>query len=213
MSDALDLAEAHNRAFNDRAWHRAPEIYSPDLVTVEPGGHVIHGIDDFLAYGKGFAEAFPDSRNEVLAITVEGNRAVVEGTYKGTHTGPLASPQGVVPPTGRTLALRFCENLRGGSGSHRNAPHLLRSDGVRAATGFDPGHCVRGAEGSAAAIGADPPRLICRGSRAIRHAREAEAATAWRERRRMVELVRVRQPRPHLERLSHRLQAEVGQGS
>jgi steroid delta-isomerase-like uncharacterized protein len=109
MSDALDLAEAHNRAFNDRAWQRAPEIYSPDLVTVEPGGQVIHGIDDFLAYGKGFAEAFPDSRNEVLAITVQGNRAVVEGTYKGTHTGPLASPQGVVPPTGRTLALRFCE--------------------------------------------------------------------------------------------------------
>lgn len=109
MSEALDLAEAHNRAFNERAWHRAPEIYSPDLVTVEPGAGVIHGIDGFLAYGKGFAAAFPDSRLEVLAITVQGNRAVVEGTYKGTHTGPLASPQGVVPPTGRTLALPFCD--------------------------------------------------------------------------------------------------------
>ena len=111
MSDALKLTEAHNRAFNDRAWHRGAEIYSPDLVTEEPGGIVIHGIDAFLAYAKTLSDAFPDSRIEVLGITVEGNRAVVEGTLRGTHTGPLASPQGVVPPTGRPLALRFCETF------------------------------------------------------------------------------------------------------
>jgi predicted ester cyclase len=80
-------------------------------VTEEPGAVILHGVDRFIAHGKGLAEAFPDSRLEVLGSTVQGNRAVVEGTYNGTQTGPLASPQGVVPPTGRTLALRFCETF------------------------------------------------------------------------------------------------------
>jgi predicted ester cyclase len=39
----------------------------------------------------------------------ERRRMTEKRTCKGTHTGPLASPQGMVPPTGRTLALRFCE--------------------------------------------------------------------------------------------------------
>jgi len=55
------------------------------------------------------AQAFPDSRLEVHTLIEAGNRVVVEGAYAGTHTGPLASPQGTVPPTGRTLALPYCE--------------------------------------------------------------------------------------------------------
>ena len=109
MSDARDLAEAHCRAFNERAWHRAAEYNSPDLVTVVPGGGTIKGIDAFVEFGKAFARAFPDARLEVSAVTVEGNRAVVEGVFAGTHRGPMVSPQGEVPPTGRKLALPYCD--------------------------------------------------------------------------------------------------------
>jgi steroid delta-isomerase-like uncharacterized protein len=107
MTEARDLAEAHARAFNERAWNKAPELYAPDLEVVEPGG-TTHGIDAFLKHARGFAEAFPDSRMEVTAIIDLGSRAVVEGVYSGTHTGPLATPQGQVPPTGRTLRLPIC---------------------------------------------------------------------------------------------------------
>ncbi len=38
MSEPRDLAEAHVRAFNERAWQRAADIYAPDIEVVEPGG-------------------------------------------------------------------------------------------------------------------------------------------------------------------------------
>jgi steroid delta-isomerase-like uncharacterized protein len=107
MSEASDLTEAHVSAFNDRAWKRATHIYAPDLEVVEPGGTTV-GIEDFLRHAQGFATAFPDSRMQVTTMIYSGDRAVVEGVYTGTHTGPLATPQGQVPPTGRTLRLPIC---------------------------------------------------------------------------------------------------------
>ena len=107
MSEARDLAEAHIRAFNERAWSRAAEIYAPDLITVEPAG-TTHGIEAFVGHGQGFAAAFPDSQMEITTIIESGGHAVAEGVYSGTHTGPLAAPQGEVPATGRTLRLPIC---------------------------------------------------------------------------------------------------------
>jgi steroid delta-isomerase-like uncharacterized protein len=122
MSEARELAEQHNRTFNERAWSRASQIYSPDLVTVEPGAGTIHGIEAFIGFAQGFAQAFPDSRLEVRSITEDGDRVIVEGAYTGTHTGPMASPQGEVPPTGRTLNLPYCdvfEVIAGRIATHR----------------------------------------------------------------------------------------------
>jgi len=108
MPEARDLAELHMRSFDERAWSRAPQIYAPDIVSVQPGGTTIEGLDAFVAFGRGFATAFPDSHHEVRSIIESGNVAVAEVTFTGTHTGPLATPQGEVPPTGRTVRLPAC---------------------------------------------------------------------------------------------------------
>lgn len=108
MSEATRLAEGHVQAFNDRAWHRGSDLYAPDLTVVEPGG-TSTGIDPFLQHAKGFVTALPDSRMEVTAVIESGNRVVVEGVYAGTHTGPLVTPQGEVPGTGRSLSLPLCD--------------------------------------------------------------------------------------------------------
>jgi steroid delta-isomerase-like uncharacterized protein len=109
MSETRELAEQHYRAFNERAWDQAPQIYSPDIVTVEPSMGTVHGIDAFLGFAKGFAQAFPDSRLEVTTVTESGNRVAIEGVYRGTHTAPMMTAQGEVPATGRTLALPHCD--------------------------------------------------------------------------------------------------------
>ncbi|HKT03091.1 MAG TPA: ester cyclase [Rugosimonospora sp.] len=107
MSEAAELAREHHRAFNDRAWSRAPQLYSPDVVMIEPGG-TSHGIDAFLAHSQGFARAFPDSRAEITSLIEAGDLVAVEAVYTGTNTGPLATPAGELPPTGQALTLPYC---------------------------------------------------------------------------------------------------------
>src|SRR5258708_33869766 len=78
----------------------------------EEGG----GIEPYLATARGFITAMPDSRMEMTAIIESGNRVVGEGTYSGTHTGPLGTPQGEVPPTGRKLMLPLCDVIEVAAG-------------------------------------------------------------------------------------------------
>ena len=109
MGEAHDLAQRHIDAFNNRTWNDATSIYSPDLVTIEPSAGTMNGIDEFVAMASGFAAALPDSRLVVGQITEDGDRVIVEGKYTGTHTAPMQTPQGVVPPSGRSLDLPYCE--------------------------------------------------------------------------------------------------------
>jgi steroid delta-isomerase-like uncharacterized protein len=115
MSEARELAERHVITFNERAWSRVSELYAPDLVMTEPAG-TVQGIDPFLEHSKGFVTGLPDSRMEVTAIIESGNRVVIEGVYSGTHTGPLGTPQGEVPPTGRILMLPLCDVIEVAAG-------------------------------------------------------------------------------------------------
>ena len=115
MSEARELAEKHVSAFNERAWSGAHELYAPDLVMIEPSG-TTHGIEPYLQTAKGFITAMPDSRMDVTAIIESGDRVVVEGTYSGTHTGPLGTPRGEVPPTGRKLNLPLCDVIEVAAG-------------------------------------------------------------------------------------------------
>lgn len=108
MAEPRELAEMHVQVFNCRAWSKAPDIYAPDIVMIEPVG-ATHGIDGYLGTAKGFVTAFPDSRFDVTAVIASGNSVVMEGVYSGTHTGPLTTPQGEVAPTGRTLELTLCD--------------------------------------------------------------------------------------------------------
>jgi steroid delta-isomerase-like uncharacterized protein len=115
VSEARELAEGHVRAFNERAWSRASELYAPDVVMIEPAG-TTQGIESFLDLERGFVMALPDSRMEVTAIIESGNYVVVEGAYSGTHTGPLGTPRGEVPATGRKLRLPLCDVIEVAAG-------------------------------------------------------------------------------------------------
>jgi len=109
MSEARDLAEWHERAFNTRDWGKAGDIYSPDVESSAPGVGTITGIEPFIGFAKGFVAALPDSQLVPELVVEDGNRVVVEGRYTGTHTGVLVTPQGDVPGTGRTLDLPYVD--------------------------------------------------------------------------------------------------------
>lgn len=106
MTSLKSLVETHYENMATANMARELEIFAPDVVTVEPGG-TIHGIDDFLAHERVFQRAFPDAHVVPRSFTEAGNRIAVQGAFVGTHTGPLASPAGEIPPTNRGLELLF----------------------------------------------------------------------------------------------------------
>jgi steroid delta-isomerase-like uncharacterized protein len=64
-------------------------------------GYVYEGPEEVAAYFEETRRAFPDQRNEPLALHHADDAVLVEAVIRGTHTGPLRS----LPPTGRAFEL------------------------------------------------------------------------------------------------------------
>src|SRR5258708_22315428 len=102
MSENRRLVERQYENVNNNDFSHVWEVLSPDVVTVQPPA-TMQGIDQFLGFAKDFRKAYPDARMAAEESIEAGDRIAIQGVYTGTHTGPLASPQGEVPATGRTL--------------------------------------------------------------------------------------------------------------
>ena len=64
-------------------------------------GEVYDGAEQVMEYFDSSRRAFPDQRNELLALHHTDDAVCVEAVVRGTHDGPL----GGLPPTGRAYEL------------------------------------------------------------------------------------------------------------
>jgi steroid delta-isomerase-like uncharacterized protein len=64
-------------------------------------GEVYDGTEEVQGYYDDTRRAFPDQRNELLALHHADDAVLVEAVVRGTHKGPLRS----LPPTGREFEL------------------------------------------------------------------------------------------------------------
>jgi steroid delta-isomerase-like uncharacterized protein len=103
-----DVLQALADTFNAREFDRLPELVVNgaefDDVAMR---RVVHGSGGIADYMRMWAGAFSDMHLETLAIVSDERHVAGEFRARGTHDGPLASPAGEVPPTGRTLDERF----------------------------------------------------------------------------------------------------------
>jgi steroid delta-isomerase-like uncharacterized protein len=67
-------------------------------------GDVYDGEAEVARYFDETRAAFPDQRNELIAIHHSDEAVVVEANLYGTHLGPYRG----LPPTGRSFEMRFC---------------------------------------------------------------------------------------------------------
>ena len=83
-------------------------LYTQDAVMIqsgEPGP--VRGHAALLKYQQDFYRAFPDLKVEFPSIFYSGDTIIFEGVGHGTFTGPMATPEGDVAPTGKSVNNRF----------------------------------------------------------------------------------------------------------
>jgi steroid delta-isomerase-like uncharacterized protein len=107
QKSVADTAKEQVIAYNEKDWDRARAALAPEVVYDEVGTQrKLKGVDDVLTAWKGWATAIPDSRATFHSETVSGNTAVLEITWKGTHSGPLNTGEREIPATGKKIELR-----------------------------------------------------------------------------------------------------------
>jgi len=73
-------------------------------------GMAVTGADAYIEMARVWWDAFPDLSMSVRSVCVDGDIAVEEGVFSGTHTGPMPSPDGqLIPPTGRRVEIAYAD--------------------------------------------------------------------------------------------------------
>src|SRR4051812_24179377 len=111
MADAAATAERWFQAADMRDVGARPELVTADCVMTAPGGVTLRGPEQIAEWMKVFYAAFPDISHPIDRMVPGGSTVTVELRAEGTHTGPLASAAGEVPPTGRDISLRVANLL------------------------------------------------------------------------------------------------------
>jgi len=113
---ARELVTRFYEAFDAGDVDAVLSVFSDELETTDPGMGTVHGHGPFREYIETLKRAVPDARAVIDGMYDDGDVVVVEGRFAGTFTGPLASPDGDIDPTGATVDLRFADVSRARDG-------------------------------------------------------------------------------------------------
>jgi steroid delta-isomerase-like uncharacterized protein len=122
----IDVAKQQLEAFNDKNWDRVREVVAPNVVYDEVGTHrTINGVNDVVDAWKGWATAIPDSTASFDRATADGDTVTLEVTWRGTHTGPLQTPNGTIPPSGKPIEVRAAQVVEVADGKAKRIRHYF----------------------------------------------------------------------------------------
>jgi predicted ester cyclase len=108
--DAKDLVGQAYDHWNNRDRTAFIPLYSGGVEITAPGGVVLRGKEGVEMNWESWQGAFPDRQFTIRNIVAVDDRACVEATFEGTHTGVFhAQYGGQIAPTGRHISFRFAE--------------------------------------------------------------------------------------------------------
>ena len=111
--DNVAMTRIHYEAYNERDFDEALKHVTEDVRWFNvPFGTAFHGPSGYKEFLQNWATAFPDSRVEVKNVIAGEGWTCTEFVGRGTHSGPLKSPQGSISGTGRKLEIQFCQVFR-----------------------------------------------------------------------------------------------------
>ena len=101
-SDLTVIAGDLIDAFNQSDWARFKALLAPDIRYEETGTQRrLEGADAYVQLCQGWKNAFPDATGTIRNTAASNNTVAQELTWEATHTGPLESPTGTIPPSGK----------------------------------------------------------------------------------------------------------------
>jgi steroid delta-isomerase-like uncharacterized protein len=100
--EIVKLARKQVEAFNSGDWEQMRAMLASDSLYDELGTErKIEGPEKIVELFKGWKSAFPDAVGTVTSAVASGNKAALEVTWKGTHTGALETAEGTIPASGK----------------------------------------------------------------------------------------------------------------
>ncbi len=110
MADPTQLLRQFFKAIEDHDLEGAIQLLDPDVDFYAPAAQ-FKGTEAARPFLQGYIDGFPDARFELSNVFASEDRALAEGTYIGTNTGAMQTPQGEMPPTGKKVALPFAQAI------------------------------------------------------------------------------------------------------
>jgi uncharacterized protein (TIGR02246 family) len=111
MISAKHVLDRNITALNARDIEGYLANQRPDVTFVLPGGHTLHGRDQIRPYTEAQWKAFPDGTLAFGDQVLAEDAAATEVVFTGTHTGPMITPNGPIPPTGKRVTLHLMSSL------------------------------------------------------------------------------------------------------
>jgi len=96
------LVREHMESENRHEFDVTLDTFDHPRYEIVPTGDVFDGADAVRRYFEDSRTAFPDQRNELIALHHTDAGVIVEFELKGTHDGPLRG----IPATGRRFTCR-----------------------------------------------------------------------------------------------------------
>jgi steroid delta-isomerase-like uncharacterized protein len=106
MAEARKIVEDWAAALDRADLDGSLDYVAPNVEFSNPIA-TTHGPAELRALFDVFWTALPDFKHEISQVLEQDDVVAIEGMATGTHTGPLASPTGEIPPTGRSVTFPF----------------------------------------------------------------------------------------------------------
>jgi limonene-1,2-epoxide hydrolase len=107
-----------------------------DAEFVSPLG-TMDGPNEIREFISGMHASFSDWKHDV-DIEAAGDLVVIEGTWNGTHTGPMQTPQGEIPATQIRATVPFAGVVRVRDGKLASVHNYFDTAGMMAQLGLVP---------------------------------------------------------------------------
>ena len=105
MKDPESLARDALRLMDEGKLDQWEQTMEPDCELTTPGVS-LRGRTAVRGFVEGFRRAFPDVRHTLDSLYTVGETVIIELTLTATRTGPLQTPNGEIPPSGKPVRLR-----------------------------------------------------------------------------------------------------------